>query len=203
MNSRGLTLIEVIITAGIGAFAISALLFFLARGFPLQRQIFLQANASETARVQLQRIARQMREVRPSGAGAYPLVAMEPQSIVFYADVDSDDQVERVRYTLNGTNLERGTIEPTGDPITYNEANESVRIVARSIQNAETDVFTYYTGEYPDNQTPLTPVDLTEVKYIQFYLAIDPDPNQDPPATEVRSQVQLRNLKTNLGETSS
>ncbi len=50
------------------------------------------------------------------------------------------------------------------------------------------------------DSTPLSPTDLTEVKYIQFNLLIDADPLVDPGPVNLISQVQIRNLKTNLGE---
>ena len=90
--------------------------------------------------------------------------------------------------------------EPSGNPLVYDTANEEVGVVASTVVNGTADIFTYYNGDYPKDQTPLTPVDLTEVKYIEFRLLIDADPAVDPPAIEVLSQVQLRNLKTNLGE---
>ena len=72
--------------------------------------------------------------------------------------------------------------------------------VAANIRNGAAPVFTYYDGNYPAVTPPLTPADVTEVKYINFSLIIDVDPAVDPPPVTVASQVQLRNLKTNLGE---
>lgn len=197
----GMTLIEILTVASIAAIAVVALVRFVVVAYPIQKQTLLQSNANETARIQLERIAREIREARQSESGAYPLVEMQPQRIVFFADVDSDDRVERVRYSLQGTNLQRGVIEPSGDPIVYDEDDERVSTVSSFIQNGTRDIFSYYNGDYPSDTTPLSPMDLTEVKYIQFLLFVDADPNQRTDAVEVRSQVQIRNLKTNLGET--
>lgn len=196
----GFTLVELVIVAGISALMLAVLARFMASGFPLSRAVYEQASATETARVQLARITRALREARYADTGAYPLVEMEPSRIVFYSDVDADDVTERLRYELRGTDLERGVVKPSGTPLVYDAATETTVIVARGIRNGAEPVFTYFSGDYPGDSVPLSPVDLTEVKYIQYRLLIDSDPVNDPPAVELLSQVQLRNLKDNLGE---
>lgn len=198
---RGFTVIETIVVVSLSGLLITALLRFLVAGYPLAKVTYLQQRSTENARLQLKRITKALREARPSQTGAYPLVEMGPQRIIFYADIDADATVERVRYELSGSNLQRGLIEPSGTPATYNVNNEVTTTISTSIRNGTDDIFTYYTGDYPTDQTPLTPVDLTEVKYIQYRLLVDVDEAIDPPPIEVISQVQLRNLKTNLGET--
>lgn len=200
-DSSGLTIIEIMAGVAISSILIVALLRFLVAGYPLSKTTYLQQRSTETARLQLKRIAKQLREVRASDTGAYPLVELLPQRIVFFSDVDSDAATERIRYELVGTNLVRGTTEPSGNPLTYDPAaNEEVVTVAAGVVNGATPLFVYYTGDYPADETALTSTQATAVKYIQFYLLIDHNLEVDPPPIEVRSQVQLRNLKTNLGQ---
>lgn len=200
MTTRGLTLIEIILVMAISSIIIMALMRFMAAGYPLSRVVFLQASSTETARVQLKRLSKALREIRGSDTGGYGLVVAEPQRIIFYSDIDSDDATERVRYELIGTDFTRGIIKPNGEPLVYQEEEEEVAVVAGRVQNGSAAVFTYYTGDYPADPVPLSPTDLMEVKYIQFRLMIDADPDVDPPPMEVLSQVQLRNLKVNLGQ---
>lgn len=197
-SSAGLTTIEIIISVALSTILIAALLRFMVVGYPLSRVTYEQNRSTETARVQLKRLSKALRELRSGDNGAYPLDEASPQKIVFYSNVDQDAATERVRYQLNGTNLERGITEPSGSPLTYNTATEVVTIVARAVRNGTSPIFTYYNGNYPADTTALNPTDLTEVKYIQFNLTIDIDTAVDPEAVVVRSQVQLRNLKTNL-----
>ncbi len=200
----GFTIVEVVIVVALSSLLLTALLRFLVAGYPLSRIAFLQQQSTEDARLTLKRLGKALREARPADTGAYPLIEMSPQRIIFYSDIDADNTTERVRYELIGSNLERGTTEPSGNPLTYDpQSNEVSTIVTRKIHNETTPIFTYYNGDYPVDFTPLSPLDLTEVKYIQFYLEIDADPNNDPPPIEIRSQVQLRNLKTNLGQTTN
>lgn len=196
----GMTLVEILVVTSIGVIVLTALLRFLVAGYPLSKTTVLQQRSTETARVNLKRIVKSLREARHSDTGAYPLVATEPQKIVYYANVDSDPATERVRLELSGANLVRGVTEPTGDPLVYDINNEVTNVIISTVRNGTEKVFTYYTGDYPVNLTELTPTDLTEVKYIEFSLMIDNDLDAEPAGVQIRSQVQLRNLKTNLGQ---
>lgn len=199
MKASGFSLVELMVVVVITTIVMTALVRFMATSDLFARRTWAQGQANEIARVQLNRMAAALREVRYSVTGAYPLVTMEPQRIIFYADVDADDTVERIRYELAGTQLIRGVTEPSGTPLTYDVGTEESNAVASYVRNGSEPVFTYYRGDYPVDQTALSPIDLTEVKYIQFQLLIDVDPAQEPPPIDVVSQVQLRNLKTNLG----
>lgn len=202
MKPNGFTLVEMLVVILITSFIVMALARFTATGWRVSREVHLQQRASEDARLQLERIARAIREARPADTGAYPLATMNEQRMDFYANIDADAATELVRYELVGTNLERGVTEPSGTPLAYNQAaNEKVSVVARSIQNGTDPIFTYYRGDYPADQTALSPIDLTEVKYIQFHLVVDSNAATPPAPIDIISQVQLRNLKTNLGET--
>lgn len=202
-REKGITVVEMVIIAALSLILMTALVRFLGTSYPLSRVTILQSRANETARLRLKRIARELREIRISDTGAYPIAEMTAQRIIFYANVDDDLATERVRYELVGTNLERGITEPSGNPLVYDAGNEDTAVVASSIQNGDVPVFVYYTGNYPDDTVPLDPMDVTEAKYIEFKLIVDADVNQDPDPVEVISQVQLRNMKTNLGDTES
>lgn len=201
MNTRsGMTVMEIIVVVGISSLVMTALVRFITIGFPISKITYLQLRSTETARLQLKRLARSIRELRPSDAGDYPLVEVGPLRLIFFANIDADVATERVRYELKGDKLERGVTKPQGSPAVYNVATEVTTVVASGVRNGATPIFTYYNGNYPTDATPLSSAGLTIVKYIQFYLLVDVDPNADPPPVEVRSQVQLRNLKTNLGQ---
>jgi prepilin-type N-terminal cleavage/methylation domain-containing protein len=198
--SRGFTLTEMTVVLAISSILLVALMRFFSSGYPLSRVVFEQASATETARVQLRRLVRTLREARESDTGAYPLVVAEEQRLIFYADVDDDEVTERIRYELSGSDLERGIIEPGGDPLAYQSSDEETSVVAAGIRNGGQPVFIYYSGDYPADTTELTPADLTEVKYVAFRLLVDTNPTADPPPIEIASHVHLRNLKTNLAE---
>ncbi len=195
-TSRGFTLVELVVGVGIASLVLIALMQVIGSAFPLYRSTFIQSGANETARIQLKRLSHTIRGARPSDTGAFPIVEASPSRLIFYANVDGDASTERVRYELIGTDLVRGITKATGDPVTYDTEQESVTTVARYIRNDP--VFIYYGSEYPGDTTPVASEDLSSITYISFSLVIDADTAQDPPAIHVQSQVQLRNLKTNL-----
>lgn len=192
----GYTLIEMLVVISLTSIILIAMMRFLGSTLGSYRLLFLQTFANETARVQLKRMSHSIRSARPSNTGAFPVIETSAQRLVFYANADADDDTERIRYELTGTNLVRGVTEPTGNPVVYNLAGEQVTTLARSIQNGANPVFSYYTSDYPGDATPAA--NIADTSYIAFSLVIDPEPTLDPPSITVQSQVQLRNLKINL-----
>ena len=130
--------------------------------------------------------------------GAFPIIEASPQRFIFYANADSDTSIERVRYELIGTDLVRGVTKPSGSPVVYDTAQEQANTVARSIRNGANPVFYYYGSNYPTDPAQVSGANIANITYVSFTLTIDADTAQDPAAVVVQSQVQLRNLKTNL-----
>ncbi len=155
VSTWGFTLIEVITAVAISSIVLVALVRLLGTSIPQYRSLFLQTLVSDTARVQLKRISHILREARSSDTGAYAIVEATPSKIVFYANIDEDTATERIRYELIGTNLVRGITNPSGNPIVYDTTGEAVSIVARSITNGTTPLFTYYGNTYPTDPNPL------------------------------------------------
>lgn len=197
---RGFTVLEMVLVVGLSGLLLTALVRFLVFGYPVSKITLLQIRSTETARLQLKRLAGSLRELRTADTGAYPIAEATPARLIFYANVDGDAATERVRYELTGINLVRGITKPSGNPLSYNLAQESVTTVASNIRNGSSAVFTYYDGNYPTNETPVNPTNVTAIKYVQFSLTIDADPAGNSNPIQITSQVQLRNLKTNLAD---
>lgn len=141
-----------------------------------------------------------MRQAAPSALGAYPIVQASSTSITFYADVDNDGVEEQIRYFLSGTNFRRGVVVPTGNPLTYNQANETLTTIVPNVTNGfVTPVFEYYDSSYAGTTTPLTaPINTLSIRLVKLQLLIDKNTNRTPSALMVTTQVTLRNLKDNL-----
>ncbi len=199
-KSAGMTFIEVIIAMAITSILLLAATRLITGSYTLSRSTFSQAGATETARTQLKRMVTSLRQIRTSDTGAYPLDTIASNKIVFYSNVDADPAIERVRYEVIGTNLVRGVTEPTGSPIVYQTSGEKVSTLSTGIQNGTTPVFIYYGGNYPVDQTPLLTANITQVTYIQIHLIIDMDTTKEPGPVDIISQVQMRNLKSNLDQ---
>ncbi len=202
-NTQGLTLIEILLTISIMIVLIIAWQSFILRGY---RGISFgreQLSAIRSAQKGITTMTREIREASTAENGSYPLEKADDNEIIFYSDIDEDQYVERVRYFVENNTLKKGTVEPTGSPLTYNTNNETITTIAQFIRNntSTEPIFTYYNGDYPLDNTnnPLpTPSRLIDTKLIHVFVKINVDPKRSPDDFVLESDVQLRNLKTNL-----
>jgi type II secretory pathway pseudopilin PulG len=189
---RGFTLIETLVwiaifTASMVAIATSVIYFYRTSNYAIE-----EATALTSTQHGMDAMVRVIREAAYSSVGAYPIVAMATSSFTFYANVDSDAGVEKVRYYLSGTNVYEGVVEPSGDPATYT-GSETATLVADNIKNSSSsmDLFTYY------DQNGAQMSDLTKIANVRFVtvnIVADIDPNRAPTNTQLRSSATLRNL---------
>jgi len=93
--------------------------------------------------------------------------------------------------------FKKGVTDPTGWPIEYLPENEKIFIISENIMNEYRGekVFSYYDG---DNNL-LSPEDRMEkTTRMHLKLIVNIDPNRPPDDFILESDVQIRNLKTNL-----
>lgn len=199
---KGLGLIEIII----GIFIITLLLI---ASLKMQQFVedsarfsFEEMQAVEEARAGIDLMVRQIRETKDAGNGSYPIALADDQQFIFYADIDNDDKVEKIRYFLDGAELKKGTIEPLGTrPVSYPDDQEKIAVIASYIRNGTAPIFYFYNGDWPlvKEGNPLgTPTRLIETKYMRVFLRINVNPGKTPGDFELSSGTQLRNLKSNL-----
>lgn len=197
----GFTLIEMVITVSIvGVISVIAANFVI-NGLTIQRYTSEQNEAIAESRKALNTMAGEIREMLSSDTGAYPIALAGEQELIFYSDVDNDMHTERIHYILNGTNLQRGIIEPTGNPLQYRVEDEIFTTFSIYIQNDTLPVFYYYNEQYPQdtNTNPLSaPVDISAIRMIQMNVHTNVDVNRIPDTRELLTAVQLRNLKENF-----
>lgn len=187
-----MTLIEAVVwiamfTATMLAIVSSVLYFYRTSNFAIQ-----EASAITSAQRGLDLMVRQIREASYASNGAYPIVALGTSTMSFYAEVDGDAAVERVRYYLSGLDLVRGVIDPTGDPAVYS-STEATSSLSEGVRNNDENIslFTYY----DKNGAQIS--DLTRIadlRFVTINLSVDIDPNRTPTTTKMRSSAALRNL---------
>ncbi len=194
--TRGLTLIETIIWVAVFTMAMAAMVQSLLSFYRANTYTLEQAQAVSDARRAIERVVQVMREADYGSDGAYPIVSMSTTSITFYADIDQDPQVERVRYFIASTTLSRGVVEPTGDPVAYT-AGETISPVASFIRNIEQGIvaFTYYdaAGAVVNDLARVR-----DVRFIRMNAVVNVSPARLPNELTLRSSATLRNLKESL-----
>ena len=196
---NGLTIIEVSVAVGIFAIIIVVLMDFVIQNYKSWNEIMRIVEAQRNGQKAIQVMIKELRNIAEmSETGTFPLESAQNQSIIFYSDIDSDSQIEKVRYFIQDNKFKKGVIPPTGDPIEYKTANETISDIAEYIANGNDSVFYYYDKNYIGTGEPLAnPVDITKAKLIKIFLRVNVDPNKPPSDFILESQVNLRNLKEN------
>ena len=197
---KGMSIVEILIVVGIASLLMISVGFF-------QRNIlffagFLEDSISgaQDARAVLRTMAREIRTASSSNLGTYTIATASPQTFIFYSDIDNDGLKERIRYFLDNTDLKKGVIKPSGNPLVYDPASETiVSVLVQNVRNDTQNIFDYYDTNYDGTTDPLSePINLISVRLVKITIIIDADENRAPVAKTFTSQVSLRNLKDNL-----
>lgn len=197
-ESRGTTLIEVLVVIFIISTIGGAIFSLQSDVFRLNKNLSGMLGAHDDARQTLRKFTSELRTASQSSRGAPAIAQAESTSITFYANIDADALIERIRYFLDGTTLKRGIIKPSGSPLSYDDtASETFVELVDGIANGATNIFTYYDGTYDGttNVTPLAfPVTRQNIRLIKIELLIDREPAREPGPTVFTTQVTPRNL---------
>jgi len=195
---RGFSVIEVLVTLMITLIVLPATMSFLVQSYRSYFAVSSHSSVLETTRRIVDSLTHSLRQATTGDNGAYAIVDASAQSVTFYANVDAVADIERVRYFLQGTEIRRGIIKPTGSPATYPPANETVSVVGTMITNGAQAVFTYFDNTFTGSQSALTaPVNPNLVRFVHIRLVADDNTLRLPPAVTVESGTHLRNLKDN------
>lgn len=200
-HKSGFTLIELLLAGSMFVFIVAGLATFVVYYLNNYAFSFDKAVALNQAQGGTNLLVREIREARTAETGAWPLVQVDDNTLIFYSDVTNDGRVDQVRYFLDGTQLKKGVIEPTQSPVLYPLENEKITLVASFINNSSTPIFTYFNGDWPADQinNPLpTGSRLLNTRYIKVYLNINFNPEGKNQPIELITGVQIRSLKDNL-----
>lgn len=91
--------------------------------------------------------------------------------------------------------FKKGVIEPVGWPVSYPLENEEVSVLSSYVRNSS-PIFRYFDKD--GNEITSSPARPEDTTLMRVNLIINVDPNRPPQNFELESDVQLRNLKTNL-----
>lgn len=196
---KGFTLVEIIVSVAIFTVIFLAVMNFGQGIFSFNRKAQQNLSAQSDARRVLKTIIKELRSASPSSNGAYPIAQTATSSLIFFSNIDEDADKERIRYFLDGTDLKKGVVNPSGTPLVYNLANESISVVIKNVRNGVTPIFEYFDSSFSGTgNSLLEPVQATVVRLIRITTKIEEDPNKPIGELIVTSQAFLRNLKDNL-----
>ena len=191
-HSSGVTIIELMVAAGIAAVLIAAMSLFVTRALDIPKQEIEQGRINEVARVQMERMSDAIRSATnfdgddsgeyDGGAERWIQVA-QGDDISIYTDIDGDGVTEFVRYWLDGSDLWRRVMKIADDGLIERETI----IIATDVQNKFINaalwvsVFDYYSvgGANAVQVNPLV-AGLDAVGRVEITLIIDTDLEEGP-----------------------
>lgn len=192
-SSSGLTYIETIVWIAVFTSATIALGTSLVYFYHIAHYSIEQSSAVASVQRAMDTMVRTIREASYASDGAYPIVSLANNEIIFYAHINKQSPyAQKVRFYVQGTSLMQGIVEPSGDPPTYTAA-ETVSKIADYVQNGTlaTSTFSYY-DEAGTLMTDLSRIG--EVRFIKANVLVDVNVNDQPLRLTLRSSTALRNL---------
>lgn len=200
---KGITIVELIMAISIFSIGIAGFTILFARTWKANSFILEEGQASFKASSALENMVKSLRKVKQADNGNFGIKSAEDFDLVVYLDDDGDGTTEKIHYFLDqdSQELKKGISEPSGSPLVYPDADQTVITLADYIVNTTLQpVFIYYNEDYPINMAsnPLTtPVVLPDVRLIQIHLWVNIKPVSAPDNINLQSFVELRNLNEN------
>ena len=201
-NSTGFTLVETIVVIFIFTLLAVGVTTLFTHIFVSSRDRLSSLDNVDQARLLATNFTNEIRVATTGQTGAFALGQADNTQIIFYSNYgQSAGVIARLRYYLTGSLLYKGVTLPTGNPLTYNLAQEQVQVKQADVINNGQPLFYYYDGNYMGSSTPLVqPVNVNQVKYVQLNLNILKKTTTAATSTfNVRAGSSIRNLKDNLG----
>lgn len=167
------------------------LVVFSYKGLTSYEFLQAQSNTSGELNTLVNRIGKVVR-------GTTSVIDAQDNTLTIYGYFSPQDTtVKKIRYFINGSNLNIGVTPPTGTApnYTYLSANEVVTTSRIDLAMGGTPMFTYY----DDTGTKLAAgFAVSQIKAVGIYVAANPRTKQLSVPIAVTSRVTLRNFKTNL-----
>lgn len=200
-NVSGFTLIEAIVVVFVFSMIVYGVVMLVSNLLTSTNKQSSLLVGSDQARRLGTAFTNELRKADYAADGAYPVGLAGDQELVFYSNVDTTPDVERVRYFVQNATLMKGVVKPTGG--VYDLASETPIAVQSNLANGSQPVFLYYAGNYDgtvDNHL-VQPINVNQVKFIKLNLLVfNTGGLKNDNTYSVSAGAAIRNLKTNLGE---
>ena len=194
-----MTLVELLVSVSLFTILMLVVTNGIQRMYVYNAYTFAQAYQVQNARLGMQALIRDVREMTFADDGTFPLAVMDEHEIGFYSDIDRDNSVEYVTFGYTGsTTIEKSVYNATGTPPVYDFATpDQVITLSRYVQNdlQATSTFYYFDAS---GVAVTDPNNITDVRYVEAQIIVNIDPVRDPGQFMLRSSAALRNVKENL-----
>jgi len=191
LNKKGFTLIELLVSMSIMIILVVMLGDFIRDGFRGSQYASEQSDAIEQARKAMNIMIKEIRGANSSEEGSYALKTIDDDNFTYYADLDNDGDMDKIRYFLDAGNIIKKVVWDPGVAGDYN-TNGATSTVSLYVNNQTEEIFSYYDSSY--NITNM----ISDVRLIKIILKINVTPEIAPNDYYIESDVHLRNLKDNL-----
>jgi type II secretory pathway pseudopilin PulG len=192
--TRGMSLVEAVVAVGMATIALSAIASMTISFYRTHRYTIEQSFAINSARKGIERMVEDIREASFSDDGSFPIESMGAYELLFFSDIDRDDKIERVRFSLEDAIVYRGQAESAGDPLEYPVDDDTVQHVSDNVRNEEYGqaLFRYY----DESGTEILDYDnVTDVRFVTVHVIVNINPERLPQDYTLQSSATLRNLR--------
>lgn len=198
-DENGMSIVELIVATSILVLLMGVLSLIMIRAFYINRFTIEQGmNVAEVQKT-IRSFTAKLREAKQSDAGGYLIELATSDELTFFANIDDDDETERLHYYVDNNKLMLGTSDSFGFPVSYPVNDEDVRIVGNGLVNtASQPLFQYYNRDYPTDtiNNPLTiPVESVDIGMVKIDLYVNINTIEVPDSTHMETFIRPRNIK--------
>jgi len=201
LNKKGFTLLEIIVAMGLFSIVIFGIFALFEASSKANKNVWESSNVQNEASKAVQTFVDELRAANYSTVGGFPIASATSTEIVFYANIDSDILMERIRYFVQEDIFKKGVTKPTGTLLySYSSSTEQVTELAHNLKTPLETIFTYYGETYndADDFSVLNyPIILPDVRMVGITLQLKQNSTLNAPVFEVQTKVLVRNLKAN------
>jgi type II secretory pathway pseudopilin PulG len=193
MKLRGITLVELIVAIGIMSIVTLGMSVLFSVAWSSQAYQIKLGQASLIASRGVNAVVKNIRQAQQGDDGSFLLQSGDDFDIVFFANIDEDESVERIHYYLSGNSFFLGVTDPdVAPPYSYPVGDTTVTTVSTNVVNTASDfIFEYYDSSGTVLTAPVTP---GSVRMVQVKLLVDVDPFSSPIPVTIKSRTTMRNL---------
>lgn len=163
---KAFTLLETALSISILIFIFFSLFFLVINVSNLSSFSLLQTGTEGRVLLNLKIMEKELKSMETSNLGGYPIEEASSTKIVFYSDIDNDNLIEKISYSLIEEKLEKKVIKPTGNPLTYNENFAQISYVLDNLITPQ-KLFSFYDNNFEETN------DISKIRLIKIDIKIN------------------------------